>query len=377
MKPLARFTTVLLSITFITFSIPSIATAAPQEITLTAPSHRLITGQFIDDALASEIAAVGSLGKELFSEPLSPNSQIVWRIDPALVEDVQAMALGYKLVDGTEGFGKDFAQTWLDRLKAITANSRVIAIAYGNPSGYWIKRLTPHEQNYLLVSSQRRLALDLNRPVEPSVGYINNSYFKLPGYVVQSVQAGYKTIQSNALYLDPLKLESYRLSITRIFNQKLTTSHRARLIYDLNDAVATISQSIRTAPGRFTITSAKQSLPITVINDFSNSAKINLVINSINERMIVGDIKNLTIAGKSKLQVLVPVQVLTSGQSGFSISIENLKGEALGDTTQYPINLKVISPVATWVTTGAAITLFFAVLLQSFRRLKRKRKNEH
>jgi hypothetical protein len=39
----------------------------------------------------------------------------------------------------------------------------------------------------------------------------------------------------------------------------------------------------------------------------------------------------------------------------------------------YPVTLKVISPVATWITTGSAIVLFLSALVQSFRRIRRTR----
>ena len=71
---------------------------------------------------------------------------------------------------------------------------------------------------------------------------------------------------------------------------------------------------------------------------------------------------------------MIPVEVLTSGSSTLSVSIQSMQGNQLGQTVLYPLQLRVISPVATWITTGAAVVLFFSAVVQSIRRI-RKRKN--
>ena len=171
----------------------------------------------------------------------------------------------------------------------------------------------------------------------------------------------------------PEALDAARLSLIRLLNPAMGSDRRLALLSDVNHSIATLGQNIRLAPGRFTVTSSSQNLPITVINDFPGNAKINLVITSLNERVVVNDINNVAVNGKSKIQVMVPVKVLTSGTSGLSIVIRNGKGAQIGNPQIYPLSLKVISPIATWITTGAAITLFFAALLQSLRRIRRRR----
>ncbi|MEJ0014272.1 MAG: hypothetical protein WDN07_01350 [Actinomycetota bacterium] len=39
----------------------------------------------------------------------------------------------------------------------------------------------------------------------------------------------------------------------------------------------------------------------------------------------------------------------------------------------YPLKLSVISPIATWFTTGAAILLFIAAGIQSIRRIRKRK----
>jgi hypothetical protein len=144
-------------------------------------------------------------------------------------------------------------------------------------------------------------------------------------------------------------------------------------VSDLNQSAAALSNKLRLAPGRFTVTSSSQNLPITIINDFPGVAKVNLIINSLNERVSAHDIKGLTVPGKSKVQVMVPVKVLTSGDSALSVVAANSKGDVVSETQIYDLSLKVISPIATWITSAAAITLFLAAILQSLRRVRRKR----
>ena len=347
------------------------ARAATQSLLfITAPSHRELNGVFLDDQLASDLSPVGAIGSLLY---IKNSVGVQWSVDPALVEEVVDMSDGYKLANGTPGAGQDFAKNFLARLKTLASIGRVDAMVYGNPSEYWVERLTPHERNYIFTASQKRLTALLGQPVGAPTSYVNRKYFFLSRQSVLDIRDDYATIQSSAIYMNPVDLDNYRLSLTRLFNPQMSSTTRSTLTGDLNGAVLNLSKNIRLAPGRFTITSTSQNLPITVINDFPGTAKVNLIINSLNEKVLVDDIHNITVPGKSKVQVLVPVKVLTSGSSALTIEVQNLRGEQLSDPQVYPLSLSVISPIATWITTGAAITLFFAALLQSLRRIRRRR----
>lgn len=360
--------TVLLALPIAAFTSPN--THASSLLFITSPSHRTLNGVFLDDQLATDLSPGGALGSLLYGN----NSGFVqYSVDPALVEEIIDMSDGYKLSDGTPGAGQDFAKSFLERLKSLASVGRVDAMVYGNPSEYWVQRLTPHEHKYILLASQKKLELLLGEPVGAPTTYVNRNYFSLDRQSVLDIRDDYNTIQSSAIYMAPSDLDNYRLSLTKLFNPAMSNSVRSTLRYDFNGAVLKLSKSIRLAPGRFTITSSVQKLPITVINDFPNPAKVDLSINSLNEKVSVDDIHNITVPGKSKVQVLVPVKVLTSGSSALTIYVQNSKGDQVSDLQIYSLSLSVISPVATWITTGAAITLFFATLLQSWRRIRRRR----
>jgi len=360
----------LLFVLFLT-NTPAPTQAAEPTIYITAPSHRELNDIFLDDQLAADLSPAGAIGGLLF---VKNSQEKKWSVDPALVEEITVMAKGYKLLNHLPGIGQDFAQNFLTRLTQLASAGQVEAMVYGNPSEYWVKRLTPHERNYLLVASQRRLSELLKSEISAPQNYLSNKYFSLNRQNVLDITNDYSTIQSSAIYMSPADLDKDRLSLTRLFNPAMSSRARSTLIDDFNNYISTLNMSIRLAPGRFTITSLLQSVPITVINDFPGTAKVDLVINSLNERVIVRDIKNITVAGKTKVQVMVPIKVLTSGSSALNIIVQNPHGDQIGDPQVYDLSITVISPIATWITTGAAITLFCAALFQSWRRIKRRRK---
>jgi len=342
-------------------------------IFITTPSHSQIDGLFLDDQLAIDLAPTGSIGSLLYP---TTHQNTRWEVDPALIEEATVMSNGYKVLGDSknvDGTGRDVAKAFLARVSALAQLGQVDAMVYGNPSEYWVTRLTPHEHKYLLSASQVRLATLLKSSVGAPLNYVSTKYFSLPSQSVIDLRNDYAAIQNNAIYMAPDDLDSARLSLVRLLNPQMSRSQRFHLIDDLNASTTQLNQNIRLAPGRFTVTSSSQKLPITVINDFPGNAKVDLVISSLNGRVTVADIHGVEVNGRSKVQVMVPIKVLTSGTSGLSIVIHNSKGEILGEPQLYSLNLKVISPIATWITTGAAVILFFAALLQSLRRMRKRR----
>ena len=75
----------VLALTFL--STPS--AHASTTVLLTEPTHRQIDGQFIDDALATSLGVTGRLGALVFNPP---EGTTTWKIDPALIEEVEANA---------------------------------------------------------------------------------------------------------------------------------------------------------------------------------------------------------------------------------------------------------------------------------------------
>ena len=123
-----------LALTFLALTFLALPVAHASSITLlTEPTHRQINGQFVDDELATSLGVAGRLGKLVFDPP---TGERIWFIDPALIEEVQAMANGYTLTSGTTGTGQLFAQSWLTQLQVVTKASKVVAHAAVDQPSY-------------------------------------------------------------------------------------------------------------------------------------------------------------------------------------------------------------------------------------------------
>jgi len=357
-----------LALALLLIAIPAPAQAV-EAIHLTEPSHRQIDGKFLDDSLAVLISPDGSLGRLVFNPPIGYR---IWNIDAALIDDVSIMANGYKLVSGANGIGQNVAKNWLARLKTTAARDQINAVAYGNPSGYWIHRLDPHNESYYLSVSADRLTKFFGRQIISPSAYSNTNYFHLTTSQSQSFSDMRDAIQATAKYMDPLALENLQLKGVALFNPNLDADMRNSLAKDLGSNTFDILHKIRLAPGRFTISTRKQELPITVINDFPNPAALQLSVMAMNGRIKTIDHLDVKLDGKSRVQVKIPVEVLTSGSSTLAIGIVNEKKVQMGDFVLYPLTLRTISPIATWLTTIAALTLFISAVAQSVRRIRKR-----
>ena len=89
--------------------------------------------------------------------------------------------------------------------------------------------------------------------------------------------------------------------------------------------------------------------------------------------MIVGSTQQIKLEAKSKQQVLLPIEVLASGESSLLAQLTNLENKPVGYPVNINLKLSVISPVATWITSGAAVLLFVAAIIQSVRRVRRRK----
>ncbi len=364
-----RLLALIATLVFIFISTP--LAQASTTVILTEPTHRQINGLFIDDELAASLAIDGRLGQLVFNPPTGTRT---WIIDPALIEEVAAMSKEYTLTSGVAGIGQLFAKSWLAQLNADIRFANVTAMAYGNPSAYWVNRLSPHEVNYVLSISRSRLDALLARTIATPAKYQSRSKFAIAPSEIAAINDAASNFSQTASYVDPISIDTYRLALIKILNPDLTKDRRAYLIRDLTAAAFAQIHLVHLSPGKFTVTSTHQKLPITLTNGFPNEIKVNLSVIPNNFKVEIGDLPQISIPGKSKIQIMVPITVLTSGASELTMEITNTNGDVLGDPITYPIALAVISPVATWFTTGAAIVLFIAATIQSIRRIRRRQR---
>lgn len=109
---------------------------------LTDRPHRNATGAFTDDQLAVELATGGRLDRALAVVerlPAVPGPDgatttvpVTLAVDPALLEEVAAMAAGRYTAGGRAGRGTAAAAKWLTRARAVAAAHPVIALPYAD-----------------------------------------------------------------------------------------------------------------------------------------------------------------------------------------------------------------------------------------------------
>ena len=346
------------------------ASAANVAVTVSEPTHREIDGAFIDDDLTALLSYGGRLGQLVFNPPRGNRT---WFIDAQLIEEVTAMTSDYVLLGGEKGVGGNVAKNWLNQLNAITRSDQVSALPFGSPPAYWISKLAPDKSEFYLSYGAKRLTALLNRQVNQMSDYPNVTYPKLNNSTINAFKEAQQILALNSNYMTQEEFEKFQGQSAAVLHPELQPNIRTSLALDLLSSSYAISKKIRLAPGRFTVTTTKQNLPITLVNDFPNPAKVSLKIETLNGKVLVGSVPDQVVGGKSKVQVMIPVEVVTSGKSTLVITIYSEKNKQLGNKMFYPITLKVISPIATWITTGAAIVLFVSALIQSFRRIRSKR----
>jgi hypothetical protein len=354
----------------ILFSGAPIASAANVAITVSEPSHREVDGEFINDDLTALLSYGGRLGQLVFNPPRGNRT---WFIDAQLIEEVTAMTSEYVLVGGEKGVGGNIAKNWLNQLNIITRGEQISALPFGSPSGYWISTLAPTKSDFYLSYGAKRLTALLNRQVNQMADYPKTTDSKLSNSATSAFKKANQVLALYSVYMTEDEVEKFRGQSASVLHPELTPDIRTVLTLDLLSSAYAISEKIRLAPGRFTVTSTEQKLPITLVNDFPNPAKISIRVEALTGKVLVGSVPDQVIGGKSKIQAMIPVEVVTSGQSTLVVKIYSDKNKQLGKPVFYPVTLQVISPIATWVTTGGAIVLFVSALIQSFRRIRKKR----
>ena len=96
---------------------------------LLEPSHRNLSGVFIDDELATALTPQGRLGRLITA---GEGRNFTWYIDPELIESVLQMTQPYQLINGKPGAGSAVATVWLSRLKNILVGHQVFYSSYGD-----------------------------------------------------------------------------------------------------------------------------------------------------------------------------------------------------------------------------------------------------
>lgn len=368
-KVLTLLTFLLLSNTLLTTPAQAV-----QEVVITEPTHRLADDTFFDDELATKLSPTGELGLLIYSPSKGVRG---WLIDPATFSEIVAMSNGYVISEGGEIkdgqiSGESVAKAWLTQFLKVSRNEKISVLTYGNPSSYWVDQLFGKKITYINASGKIAVEEVLGKATIQS-SYQNGEKQGLSKQNLNFLKYAQRQIDLFSTFVDQKELLNYQLRISQLLNPDIEKDQLQNLIKDLDKSIAQLRNKLKITKTKFTITSAKEELPITLVNDFESPINLKLSIRAINSKVVVTPVAEIKTEGKSKQQVLLPVEVLATGQSSLLAQLTNLDNKPVGYPVNINLKLSVISPVATWITSAAAVLLFVAALFQSLRRVRRRK----
>ena len=350
------------------FIIPN-AQAARPVIRIVDKPHTNFDGSFRDNELAVSLLPNGKLGKLIFGTNSAHNTFV---IDAALVDEVAQMAKGYTFAGKEDLDGQRAAQNWLFRLKNAAIYNNVVALPYRNPDEKVLKSVAPSELTFYSHYAQAHLEVLLGRTVTTESGWgsgtaqisrkIRNNYAQ-----DRRLITGLTTITSS------IEVENLRAQLALVLSPLLSSEERSFFSREELSAVYKISDRLKVIPGRYQITSRSAKLPITLVNNFDTPTVVSVSLTPMNSRVQIDNLKPITIAAKSRQQILLPVSVIAPGSTIVLAQLMNSRGQLVGQVSNLTITSTIIDSRVAWFTTGAAVLLFMGAVTQSVRRVRRSR----
>jgi hypothetical protein len=363
-----RFFVILLTFLLI----PVFPAHAENVVILSEPTHRASTGIFFDNELADLISPTGRLGKIVFNPA---NRGGTWLIDPALIEEVADLVDGYTYLDQNK---KEvvvpelvIADIWISTLKSATRRADVLSLPYGNPSASFLARSAPGELSLYRTLGQQRLSSLLGREVRSTTSTSEGALSRVNGNEYLSLRRSIATINS---LITLREIEDARLKLAQLINPSLPKNRRTDLSLDLEKANKDLNAKIRISGGNYTITSSSYELPVTIVNRFNQQVNLDVRLSASNARIVIRSIPRITVGAQSQLQIKVPITVIASGDTTLRIQLWTPGGEMVGEMKRIPLRLAVISSSTTWFATTLALILLLALVTQSVRRVKLRKK---
>ena len=365
-----KFLFALLALTISCISLPQTATAATRTIELIEKPHQLIDGRFINDELATLLSPEGRLGSLIFS-PVP--AQTRWIIDGAFLDEVQTMTDGYALVDESDGQGVDVALAFLAQLKIATSGAEVTSIAYGNPDLGIAKQLAPSELSFYFSYGAERVTFHLGRPVASDKTYVAKERAKISGPLRKNYTVNRQAISKLSTVVTAPELTHFRARLAILLSPSINGALSEKFAANAIIGVAQQREKLRINPGKYALTSQTVEVPLTLVNGFSSAVTVNLIFRSSNIKVLVNDMRQITLAPESRTQFAVPFVVVASGSTNINAALTNAKGQWLGPSSKLALTMTLIDSRVAWFTTGAAVLLFIGAVAQTYRRIRRGR----
>ncbi len=256
---------------------------AIQEIVITEPTHRLSDGVFIDDQLAQKLSPNGELGLLVFSSVQGVRS---WQVDPATISEIVAMSNGYGISDGSTPIGQQIAKEWLTQFIRVSKNEKVTALTYGNPSAYWFDQIINQQITYIDANGKILLETVLGKATNQSL-MKNRKRQGISKQNINLLNYAQRQIDLLGTLVDQKELLSYQLRLAQILNPDIEKSSFQFLIKDYDKSITELRNKLKVTKTRFTVTSTKEELPITLVNDFDQSVDLKLSVRALNSKVVV------------------------------------------------------------------------------------------
>ena len=366
-----KFSAIAIVLLCLGISLPQSAVAAVRSIELIERPHQLLDGRFIDDELATLLTPEGRLGSLVYTPAVT---QSRWFIDAALLDEVADMADGYELANEEDGVGVDIAAAWLAQLRIATAGAIVAPITYGNPDLALAKRLAPSELAFYQKYGADRVAFHLGRAIAPDKAVFKSSASKLSGPDRKNYTVNRQAISKLSSVVTAPELQLFRARLAILLSSSINGSSAEVFAQSAIDGVVQQQNKLRVNPGKYALTSESGKVPLTLVNGFTTQVTINLIFRASNIRVIVDDIREITLAPQSRTQMAVSYLVITSGTTQLNAVLTNSDGRWLGPSSKLALSMTLIDSRVAWFTTAAAVLLFIGAGAQTYRRIRKGRK---
>lgn len=365
-----RFYRILLTLIF-TVSTSFLTPAHAQEkiIIISDTFHREVNGKFTNDSLGESISITGDLYKKISTA----TKNATWLIDPQIMEEIVDMSDGYRVLPDQEGTYVDAAKSFLAILRDAIGESQVFALPYGSPSIEARKKISDIELSQLQSVSALRLARTLDLPVSAGLpqGYLLSE--KAPSNRAKSAfSIIHKTLTKIGTVTTDSEVAEVSLRSNALLNPSLTRKQVQYLSILLNGTVDRLEKKVKVLPGKYTLTSTNEKIPVTIVNDFAAPAEVVLILHAENARIVIDTAKKVRIDENSRKQVLITAKAIANGKVRVEARLETPKGARYGETNFLQFTISMIGPVITWVMIAAGILLALGSGFQIYRRAKRK-----
>jgi hypothetical protein len=365
-----KFSLVMLLLLSIGIYLPQSASAVIRSVELVERPHQLLDGRFIDDELATLLSPEGRLGSLVYTPTVVKTR---WFIDAALLDEVADMADGYELANKEDGVGVEAATAWLAQLRIAVAGAIITPIAYGNPDLRLAKRLAPSELNFYQKYGADRVAFHLGRAITADKKVFKSSVSKLSGPDRKNYTTNRQAISKLSTVVSAPELELFRARLAILLTPSINGPLAEVFAQSAIDGVVQQQNKLRVNPGKYALTSESGNVPLTLVNGFTTPVKINLIFRASNIRVIVDDIREITLEPQSRTQMALPYTVITSGSTQVSAVLTNSDGKWLGPSSRLALSMTLIDSRVAWFTTAAAVLLFIGAGAQTYRRIRKGR----